>query len=82
LRIAFRFEIAHIRPVERSEAVNESVWKSRFIARLSELFRSMGTSSEFALADAEAHADDHHPRRSDASPELEADAVFRSLGDG
>jgi len=62
--------------------VNEQIWKSRFTARLSALFRSMGTSSDFALADAEAHADDHHPRRSDASPEHEADVVFRSLGDG
>jgi hypothetical protein len=58
---------------------DELAWKSRFIARLAELFAQSGLAAVAALADAQAHADDCYPHRKDGVPEHEADKVYREL---
>lgn len=57
----------------------ERIWKHRFAAALGKLFEYQGLSGTDALEDAYAHADDHFPRRTFASPEQDAEAVYRSL---
>jgi hypothetical protein len=59
--------------------LHELVWKTRFAARLAQLFVLRGLTAHEALSDAEAHADEHYPKRMSGAPELEADDVYRDL---
>ncbi len=59
--------------------MDSHIWKDRFVAALAERFRDKGLSAQDALADAQAHADDHYPHRGPGSPEEEAEAVLKSL---
>ena len=58
---------------------DHSDWKRRFTAALAARFVQRGVKDDAALADAEAHADDHFPKRSEEAPELEADLVYLAL---
>ena len=59
--------------------MNETIWKRRFVAALYSKFVGRGLLKRDALADAEAHADDHYPQRGPGTPEEEAEAVFARL---
>ena len=59
--------------------LHEGTWKSRFIARLAELFAQSGLHADAAMADARAHADDCYPLRNVGVPEHEAEIMYRDL---
>lgn len=57
----------------------EDEWKQRFAKRLACLFEEHGLDKAPAVADAEAHANDHYPHRRHHAPEKEADELHRWL---
>ncbi|MDR3527989.1 MAG: hypothetical protein P4L57_12005 [Rhizomicrobium sp.] len=59
--------------------MRELTWKSRFVVRLTALFVQGGQDTDAAIADAIAYASKCYPQHKDDTPELEAEALHRSL---
>lgn len=61
------------------EDFSEVDWKRQFAVTLCARFVQRGLPAEEAVEDANGHADDHYPKRSNLVPEAEAELFFLTL---